>query len=84
MKPVQKLSRAQRLAQWLLPRRWSESMEVESRQWMAECPCGHGRSIWELGGIRWKAAGRPRRLMRCPKCSQLSWHKVVWRGKGGK
>jgi hypothetical protein len=55
-------------------------MEAESRQWLAECPCGSSRSIWELGGIRWKAAGQPRKLLRCPKCGELHWHKIVWRG----
>lgn len=84
MNKPQPVSRVQRLFQWLLPRSWSESMEAESRQWLAECPCGQARSIWELGGIRWKAAGQPRKLLRCPQCSQLTWHKVVWRGKGGK
>lgn len=84
MKSEQKLSRVQRLAKWLLPRSWSESMEKDSRQWIAQCPCGKGRSIWELGGIRWKAAGEPRKLLRCPSCGELTWHKVVWRGESGK
>jgi hypothetical protein len=84
MKSEQKLSRAQRLAKWLLPRSWSDSMEKESRQWIATCRCGNERSIWELGGIRWKAAGEPRKLLRCPSCGELTWHKVGWRGESGK
>jgi hypothetical protein len=31
----------------------AKSMEAESRAWMYICPCGHARSTWELGGIRW-------------------------------
>jgi hypothetical protein len=80
MKPKQSLSRIQRLALWLLPKRWSDSLEAESRQWLAECPCGHACSVWELGGIRWKAAGQPRKMIRCPKCGQFRLHKIVWRG----
>jgi hypothetical protein len=64
----------------ILPQRWAESMETHSRSWMVRCSCGFARSVWELGGIRWKAAGRPRTFPRifikCPQCGQRSWHKV--------
>jgi hypothetical protein len=53
-------------------------MERESRSWIARCPCGHARSVWELGGIRWKAKGTPRRLMRCPACGNSSWHLISY------
>lgn len=56
-------------------------MEAESRSWMVRCPsCGHARSMWELGGIRWKAAGNPRRYLRCPQCEKSSWHTVARQG----
>ena len=54
----------------------AKSMEAESREWMHTCPCGHSRSTWDLGGIRWGAAGNPRRLLKCPKCGQRTWHEV--------
>ncbi len=60
----------------IMPRRWAESMEAHSRSWMVRCSCGHARSVWDIGGIRWKAAGRPRWYMKCPQCGQRSWHKV--------
>ena len=62
----------------ILPRRWAESMEADSRSWMMRCSCGFAQSIWELGGIRWKAAGQPRTfsLMKCPQCGKRSWHKL--------
>lgn len=66
----------QRLFQKLLPRRWAESMETESRAWLARCTCGYEKSIWERGGIRWKAAGQPRRRLKCPQCGQTTWHTV--------
>lgn len=54
------------------------AMEAHSRAWLVQCPdCGHERSIWEMGGIRYKAAGNPRMLMRCPKCGKRGWHRVV-------
>ena len=72
------LSFLQRFFIAIFPRSWAESMEAHSRAWMVRCPCGYARSIWELGGIRWKAAGgNPRTYLRCPQCGQRSWHKVV-------
>lgn len=53
------------------------AMEAHSRAWMVQCPdCGFERSIWDLGGIRYKAAGNPRMLVRCPNCGKAGWHKV--------
>ena len=64
----------------LVPRRWAASMEADSRAWHAVCPdCGRARSVWEMGGIRWKAAGRPRWLLRCDGCGRRTWHRVEWR-----
>jgi hypothetical protein len=45
---------------------------------MVRCRCGFARSVWEMGGIRWKAAGEPRWFMKCPHCRQRSWHVVSW------
>lgn len=53
----------------LVPTRWAEQMEAESRSWMAQCVrCNREQSIWELGGIRWKASGEPVRWLHCPAC----------------
>lgn len=55
------------------------SMEAESRSWMVRCPyCGHERSVWEMGGVRYKAAGKSRQLRRCPQCKRLAWH-IIYR-----
>lgn len=67
----------QKLFTAILPRKWSASMEAESRQWMVRCSCGYAKSIWDWGGIRWKAAGNPRRYLKCPECGQSSWHAVT-------
>ena len=73
----QGLSFAQRLFTGLVDAETAAAMEAHSRAWLAACPhCGHVRSIWELGGIRYKAAGRPRTRLRCPRCGQGGWHRV--------
>jgi hypothetical protein len=56
-------------------------MEAESRQWMCRClTCGTTRSVWEAGGVRYRAAGRSRVLLRCPTCRRLRCHLVFWGG----
>ena len=65
-----------------LLRPWAEGMERESREWHLTCPCGASASIWELGEIRWKAKGTPRRLLRCGHCGERTWHRVERRRDG--
>jgi DNA-directed RNA polymerase subunit RPC12/RpoP len=66
----------QKLFMRLMPR-WAEDMEREAKEWKVVCPrCSHIRSIWELGGIRWKAKGNPRRRLRCPECGETGWHRI--------
>ena len=71
----------QRLLTALLPKRWAQSIEAESRAWMMQCSCGHETSVWDAGGIRYKAAGRPRRLRRCAACGQRTWHRIYKKGE---
>ena len=70
------MSSIQKFLLAVLPDAWAKSMEAESREWMCTCPCGHSRSVWDMGGIRWKAAGNPRRGLNCPSCGQWTWHVV--------
>jgi hypothetical protein len=63
----------------ILPPAWAEDMRRESLDWMLRCTCGFERSIWEAGGVRWKAKGNPRRLGLCPQCGQRTWHTVYRR-----
>ena len=72
-----RLSIIQRIARFFTSAGTFAAMEAESRAWRAKCPnCGFIRSIWELGGIRYKAAGRPRQLMSCPRCGARGWHSI--------
>jgi hypothetical protein len=52
-------------------------MEAESRSWMVRCDCGFERSVWDMGGIRWKARGRSRNYLKCPGCGQYTWHTIT-------
>lgn len=70
------MSWIQRFFKAIFPRSWGESMEADSRAWKIRCRCGHERSVWDIGGIRWKAVGNPWWLMRCPQCGKRSWHQV--------
>jgi hypothetical protein len=74
------LSSKQRFFLAILPRSIGKAMEKESRLWMMHCPsCNYERSIWDWGGIRYLAAGRPRRLRHCSHCGQWTWHQVYKR-----
>lgn len=63
----------------VLPDAWMSAMESESREWAMRCPCGHETSVWEMGGIRFKAAGNPRRLGHCADCGRSFWGEVYRR-----
>jgi hypothetical protein len=74
------MSSLQKMIVAFLPKKWAASVEAESRTWVACCSsCGFERSVWELGGIRWKAAGNERRYLYCPKCGQARWHTITKR-----
>jgi hypothetical protein len=71
------MSRTQRFFTRFAGAETAAAMEAHSRAWLVRCPnCGHERSIWDLGGIRYKAVGNPRTRLRCPNCQQAGWHKV--------
>ncbi len=71
------LSRTQRFFTRFVDSETAAAMEAHSRAWLVQCPkCGFERSIWDLGGIRYKATGNQRNLGRCPACGKRSWHKV--------
>jgi len=57
----------------VLPQKWAEDMRKESEGWKILCDtCGHSRSVWEVGGIRWKAAsvGKKTRIF-CKQCNTM-------------
>jgi translation initiation factor 2 beta subunit (eIF-2beta)/eIF-5 len=63
----------QKLVTFLLPKQWSAAIQAESDSWLLTCSvCGSVRSVWEVGGIRFKAASVGKRTMIwCAQCGQL-------------
>ena len=60
------------------------AMEAESRRWWVQCPqCHHAVSVWDLGGLRWKASGSPQTRRVCPACGQRGWHRIQYRPDPG-
>jgi hypothetical protein len=56
----------------VMPHKLAEAMEAESRLWMMRCPDGHEISVWDAGGIRYKAKGKAvPRLFKCAECGKL-------------
>lgn len=71
------LSTAQRLLRAILPGRWFEQIEAESREWIMTCSqCGAQRSIWDAGGVRWKAKGERVFHARCTSCRRGMVHRM--------
>jgi hypothetical protein len=71
------------------PRSWAAAMEAESRAWMVRCrTCGAERSVWDPGGVRWKAKqnGKMWMFRRCATCDRWRWHDVnrrAWTAPAG-
>jgi hypothetical protein len=65
-----------RLLKFILPARAFEAVRVGTKLWLLECSCGHKQDYWDAGGVRYKAAGQPKRLTRCPACGRLGMHRV--------
>jgi RNase P subunit RPR2 len=65
---------------YLMPSKMAD-FEAESRRWMVQCPaCGYEISIWELGGIRYKAKSKGKwYLRRCKQCGKIKWHPVYYK-----
>jgi hypothetical protein len=54
----------------VLPRKWAEDMRRESHEWRIRCTgCGASRSVWDVGGMRWKARSAGKlTLVHCSHC----------------
>ena len=61
---------------FILPKKLYESVKKESKEWLIECPCGHKRDVWDVGGTRYKARGEPTTKCICPECGENKWHKI--------
>lgn len=75
------MGKLQNMLTAVLPDAWMAAMETESREWAMRCPCGHETTVWEMGGIRFKAAGNPRRVGMCAACGRTFWGQVYLRSQ---
>ncbi len=63
------LSRTQKVTKFFSSATKFEAMKQESMLWVITCSsCKESTSIWDLGGIRYKAKGNPKIGVKCPKC----------------
>ena len=77
-------SGTQKLFTGLVSPATAAKMQAESETWVYQCPyCGFERSVWDAGGVRYKASGTARVLRRCPQCGRLAWQRVVRRAEPG-
>lgn len=54
-----------------------QRIEAESRTWLMQCQkCRYEVSVWEAGGMRYKALGPVWRLGRCVNCRRIGMLKV--------
>ena len=61
----------------LMPEAWVRDAERSSRLWLTKCTrCGATSNVWDLGGLRWRAAGRPLTLMRCTGCGKPAMQRI--------
>lgn len=66
---------------WFMSPATKAAAEAESRKWIATCPnCGRETSIWDLGGLRYKASGTPSRGMVCAGCGKRGMHPITYKG----
>ncbi len=64
---------------WFMSKEMKAKAEADARRWGFVCEkCGQRSSIWEIGGLRYKAIGEPISLVMCPKCGHKGMHKITY------
>ena len=65
-----------RFLKFILPAKAFAAVRAGTKEWLAECPCGNKRDLWNAGGVRYKATGEPRQLGHCPACGKSTIQKI--------
>lgn len=71
-----KLSIAQKMVKFFSSASLFEKMMEDSKRYRFTCRCGKESSIWDIGGIRYKAVGKPTTGVKCPHCRKFGMHKI--------
>lgn len=70
------LSRMQKLIRFFFGAEKFEKMKEDSKRFRFDCDCGKQSSIWEIGGVRYNAKGKPRAMVKCPGCGKISMREI--------
>ncbi|MDZ4809478.1 MAG: hypothetical protein SGI96_14605 [Bacteroidota bacterium] len=70
------LSTAQKILKFFTSKSLFEKMMTDSKLYRFTCSCGKESSIFDIGGIRYKAYGTPKTGVRCPHCKKRSMLKI--------
>ena len=70
------MSRIQKLLKFFLSLNSFKKIKSESQNWLFKCDCGNDFSIWDIGGIRYKAKGNPIKVVKCNKCQKVKARKL--------
>lgn len=74
------LSLAQRLIRFFVSAATFQRMKEDSMRWVFVCAsCQKESSIWEIGGIRYKAFGESRTGIMCPGCRKFAMQKLKYK-----
>jgi hypothetical protein len=70
----------QKIVTTVLPAKWAADIQAESERWQLRCPtCGTVRSVWEMGGIRYKAHSKGRLVhAMCTTCGRRQNMSLEW------
>jgi hypothetical protein len=71
-----KLSIAQKIVKFFSSGSLFQKMMEDSKRYRFTCSCGKESSIWDIGGIRYKASGKPRTWIKCPHCGKFAMQKI--------
>jgi RNase P subunit RPR2 len=73
----------QKLIISILPEQWSADIRAETKSWVLTCPnCGAVQSVWDLGGVRFKAASVGKSVLtKCAQCGQRHMMPMERKGK---
>lgn len=71
-----KLSIAQKIVKFFSTGSKFEKIMEESKRYKFDCTCGKTSDIWEIGGVRYKAYGKPTTLVKCPHCGKIAMRKI--------
>ena len=63
-----------RFLNFILPSK--AAVKAGTKQWLAECPCGHKRDLWDSGEMRYKATEEPKQLGHCSVCGKWTMQKI--------